>query len=165
MRKLIKIQQTPKYNTFDPNIFSAAKRILKWKTHLRLIEKAPLRFPETLKKFNLWWRNMKICLDFGFVEGFRKIPIGFGWSTHEERHDRVRPKSNEDGFWKMGIHRLLKTSINRSVVSNELWKWTFSEIGLRQNQSKWQREFPNFQMFLGSGVLWVSDFITSSFKF
>ena len=63
---------------------------------------------------------MKICLDFGFVEGFRKIPIGFGWSTREEIHVRVRPKSDEDDFQKMGIHCLLKTSINRSVVSNEL---------------------------------------------
>ena len=41
---------------------------------------------------------MKICLDFGFVEGFRKISIGFGWSTHEEIHVRVRPKSDEDDF-------------------------------------------------------------------
>ena len=82
MQKLIKIQQTPKYNTFGPNIFSTAKQILKWKNHLWLInpqqEEVPLLFPETLKKFNLWWRNMKICLDFGFVEGFWKMPIRFG---------------------------------------------------------------------------------------
>ena len=67
---------------------------------------------------------MKICLDFGFIEGFQKMPIGFGWSTREKRHNRVRPKSDEDGFGKMGIHRLVRTSINRSVaylrVSNEL---------------------------------------------
>ena len=63
---------------------------------------------------------MKICLDFGFVEGFRKILIKFGWSTREERHTKVRPKLDEDGFRKMGIHRLLKTLINRSIVSNEL---------------------------------------------
>ena len=91
MRTLIKIQQTPKYNTFDPNIFLTTKRILKWKTHLWLInsqqEEAPLRFPETLKKFNIWWRNMKICLEDGFSEneGFQKMP-------------RVMPKSDEDGY-------------------------------------------------------------------
>ena len=162
MRTLIKIQQTPKYNTFDPNIFSTTKRILKWKTYLWLInsqqEEVPLRFPETLKKFNIWWRNMKICLEDGFSknEGFQKMP-------------RVMPKSDEDGFRKMGIHRLLRTSINRSDadirVSNELWKWKFFEIELEQNEMKWQREFPNFQMFLGLGVLWVSDLITSSFRF
>ena len=119
MWTLIKIQQTPKYNTFGPNIFSTAKQILKWKTHPWLInpqqEEAPLRFPETLKKFNLWWRNMKICLEYGFSEdeGFRKMP-------------RVRPKSDEDEFWKMGIHYLLRTLINKSDaylrVSNKLWK-------------------------------------------
>ena len=68
MRKWIKIQQTPKYKTFNPNIFSTSKRILKWKTHLWLNnpqqEEAPFRFPETLKKFHLWWRNMKICRFF-----------------------------------------------------------------------------------------------------
>ena len=68
-------------------------------------------------------------LDFGFVEGFRKMPIGYGWSTREERHIRVRPESNEDGFGKMGIHRLVKTSINRLAtylrVSNEIRKWEF----------------------------------------
>ena len=67
---------------------------------------------------------MKICLDLGFVEGFQKMPIGFGWLTHEERHTRFRPKSYEDGFGKMGIHRLVRTSINRSAtylrVSNKL---------------------------------------------
>ena len=129
-------QQTPKYNTFGPNIFSTAKRILKWKTHLRFIEEAPLRFPETLKKFNLWWRNMKICLDFGFVEGFRKILIGFGWSTREEIHVRVRPKSDEDDFQKMGIHCLLKTSINRSTISNELWK---IDIFWDRVKAKWEQ--------------------------
>ena len=56
---------------------------------------------------------MKICLEDGFSknEGFQKMP-------------RVMPKSDEDGFRKMGIHRLLRTSINRSDadirVSNEL---------------------------------------------
>ena len=67
---------------------------------------------------------MKICLNFGFIKGFRKMPIGFGWSTREERHTRVRPKANEDGFGKMGIHRLVRTSINTSIaylrVLNEL---------------------------------------------
>ena len=67
---------------------------------------------------------MKICLDFGFVEGFQKMPIGIGWSTLEERHTRVRSKSDENGFGKMGIHRLVRTSINRSaaylLASNEL---------------------------------------------
>ena len=63
---------------------------------------------------------MKICLHFGFVKGFRKMLIGFGWSTHEERHTRVRLKSNEDGFRKIGIHRLLKTLINGLTVSNKL---------------------------------------------
>ena len=56
---------------------------------------------------------MKICLEDGFSEdeGFRKMP-------------RVRPKSDEDEFRKMGIHCLLKMLINRSDayfrVSNEL---------------------------------------------
>ena len=59
---------------------------------------------------------MKICLNFGFVEGFWKMPIKFGWSTREKRHDRFRPKSNEDSFGNMGIHHLVRTSINRSVV-------------------------------------------------
>ena len=67
---------------------------------------------------------MKICLDFGFVEGFWKMSIKFGWSTYEERHTRVRPKSDEDGFGKMGIHCLVRTSINISAtylrVSNKL---------------------------------------------
>ena len=97
-----------------------------------------------------------------FIEGFWKILIGFGWSTREERHTRVRPKWDEDDFGKMGIHHLVRTSINESAaylhVSNELWKWEFSDIGLGQNKRKWQRKFPNFQMFLKSGVLWVSDF-------
>ena len=43
--------------TFSHNIFSTAERILKWKTHLLLInpqqEEAPLQFLETLKKFHL----------------------------------------------------------------------------------------------------------------
>ena len=112
---------------------------------------------------------MKICLDFGFIEGFWKMPTGFGWPTREERHTRVMPKWDEDGSRKMGIHCLVRTSINRSVVylrvSNELWKWEFSKIELGQNERNWQREFPKFQMFLGSGVLWVSDLITLSFKF
>ena len=68
-------------------------------------------------------------LDFGFVEGFRKMPIVFRWSTREERHTRVRPKSDEDDFGKMGIYRLVKTSINRLAaylrVSNEIRKWEF----------------------------------------
>ena len=67
---------------------------------------------------------MKICLGFGFVEGFQKMPIGFGWSTCEERHTRVKPKLDKDSFGKMGIHHLVRTSINRSAaylhVSNEL---------------------------------------------
>ena len=66
---------------------------------------------------------MKICLEDGFSEdeGFRKMP-------------RVRPKSDEDEFRKMGIHCLLKMLINRSDayfrVSNELRKWDFFKIGL-----------------------------------
>ena len=35
---------------------------------------------------------MKIWLNFGFVEGFQKMAIGFGWSAREDRHTRVRPK-------------------------------------------------------------------------
>ena len=56
---------------------------------------------------------MKICLEDGFSEneGFQKMPM-------------VMPKSDENGFRKMGIHCLLKMSINRSDaylrVSNEL---------------------------------------------
>ena len=145
MQKWIKIQQTPKYKTFGPNIFSTAKRILKWKTHLWLInpkqEETPLRFPETLKKFHIWWRNMKIWLNFGFVEGFQKMAIGFGWSAREERHTRVRPKWDEEGFGKMGIRRLVRTLINKLTVclrvSNELWKCEFPKIGLGQNERKW----------------------------
>ena len=171
MLKWIKIQQTPKYKIFGPNIFSTAKQILKWKTHRRLInpkqEKVPLRFLETLTKFHLWWRNMKIWLHFGFVEGFRKMAIRFRWLAHEARHNRVRPKWDEEGFGKMGILHLVRTSINRLVaclhVSNKLWKCEFLEMGLGQNERKWQREFPQI-----SNVSWVRcsmGFKFENFKF
>ena len=82
MQKLIKIQQTPKYNTFDPNIFSIAKRIFKWKTHLWLInpqqEEAPLWFPKTLKKFNIWWRNMKITSTLASLKVFGRCLLCLG---------------------------------------------------------------------------------------
>ena len=138
MPKWIKIQHTTKYKTFGPYVFSTTKRILKWKTHMWLInpkqEKTPLWFSETLKKFHLWWRNMKIWLHFGFIEGFQKMVIGFGWLAHEERHTRVRPKCDVEGFGKMGIHCLVRTSINKSAtclcVSNELWKCEFPKMGL-----------------------------------
>ena len=96
---------------------------------------------------------MKICLDFGFVEGFWNILIGFGWSSHEERHTRVRLKWDEDGFGKMDIHHLVRTSINKSAtylhISNELWKWEFSDIGLRQTKGNDRESFPTFKCSSG----------------
>ena len=136
-----------------------------------------------------WLIHNKRKLHFGF-ENLKKIPplmkkyedlprLWLRWRFSEDayrvwvvnswRHTRVRPKWDEDGVRKMDIHRLVRMSINRSTaylrVSNELWKWEFFEIRLGQNERKWQREFPKFQMFLESSVLWVSDLITSSFRF
>ena len=105
---------------------------------------------------------MKICLDFGFIEDFGKMPIKFGWSTYEETHTRVRPKCDVEGFGKMGIHCLVRTSINRLTVylrvSNEVWKCEFPEIGLGKNKRKWHRKFPQI-----SNVSRVGCFV--GFKF
>ena len=105
---------------------------------------------------------MKICLNFGFIEGFRKMFIGFGWLACEKRHIRVRLKWDKDGFGNMGIHRLVWTSINRLTVylrvSNEVWKCEFPEIGLGKNKRKWHRKFPQI-----SNVSRVGCFV--GFKF
>ena len=138
MWKLIKIQQTPKYNAFYPNIFSTPKQILKWKTNLWLIEKAPLRFLETFKKSTFDEEIWRYASTLASLKVFGRNLSGLG-NQLVKRYAKVRAKLDEDSF------RLLKTSINkspmqslinRSTISNELWKWLFSEIGLRQNESK-----------------------------
>ena len=136
MRKWIKIQQIPKYKTFNPNIFSTAKRILKWKTHLWLInpqqEETSLRFSETLKKFHIWWRNMKICLNFTSLKVFGRFLLGLGGQL--VKRDTLglgqmrRRRLWEDGYPSPGQNvnkriGCLSSCIKRAMKMRIFWYW------------------------------------------
>ena len=77
----------PKYKTFDPNIFSTTKRILKWKTHLWFInpqqEETPLQFLETLKKIPPLMKKYedmpRLWLHWRFLEDAYWVWVANSW--------------------------------------------------------------------------------------
>ena len=89
-----------------------------WLRKLHFSFQKPLKNQPLMKKI---WRSASTLAS---LKVFGRNLSGLGCHL-VKRHARVKVESDEVGFRKIGIHRLLKTLINRSVVSKELWKRKF----------------------------------------